>query len=118
VRARVTDWAALPLVMHSPDMAALLGISVQTLRRRCAARTMYPAPLTWSRPYVWSRATVQQEIDSGVTALAPSRRPKLARTAHVRPGPPSAPLSARQLVEAANRLTGTMTAERHARPAG
>lgn len=71
----ITNWDQLPVVFGCEQMAELLDRSVATIWKRCQRKSMFPPPITWSRPYMWSKAVVQRELDRE-PSLAPSRTPK------------------------------------------
>jgi len=100
-RMTVTAWDQLPLILHASHMADLFGLNVHTIWRRCAARTMRPAPLGWARPYLWAREAVRQELE----AVEPSKR----RAPRVAPAVVTGRIASRQDVEAARaRLLGAV----------
>jgi len=77
----ITDWAALPLVMHPEHLAHLLGVSVSTVWTRCRQRTMRPAPISWEKPWEWSRERVRAAYESGMPLPVgrPGRQTKARR---------------------------------------
>jgi predicted DNA-binding transcriptional regulator AlpA len=56
-----TTW---PEVLTLAEVADVLRLSVHTIRRRCADRTMVPAPAReLGRPYRWRKADVLRVLD-------------------------------------------------------
>lgn len=96
---RPVAWESLPLVLHVPDMAALLGVQRSTIWRRCATRRMRPKPYAWTRPYVWYRDAVRAEFERGIARL-PVPRPHRRRRADLPASeiPPAAPLTVRDVM--------------------
>jgi hypothetical protein len=68
-----TSWDELPLVLDTAMLSRILPKhSWRTILRKCQAKTMYPPPITWSKPYLWSRERVREAIERPTTT--PRRR--------------------------------------------
>jgi len=57
IPASVTDLAALPEVLYTPDFAAFLRITPKAFRQR-AARGQVPAPFKLGKALAWTRGSV------------------------------------------------------------
>lgn len=87
----ITHWEQLPVVLQPEHMADLLDVSIPTIWKRCRAKTMWPAPNTWSRPYLWSRQRVEQEIDRPPSPVKARARRPVKTTFAKRPMDPLSP---------------------------
>ena len=79
----ITDWAQLPLVLHTDHMAALYDVRVSTIWKWCQRRTL-PEPLHgWGAKsaYAWYRDAVRLEMETPRSKL---RGKTFARVARVK----------------------------------
>lgn len=78
--ATVTNWDALPLVMHVDDVVALTGIAKGTIWNRCQKKQRtVGGPINFAeKPYTWYREHVRAHYERGgsVPVAQPSRRRK------------------------------------------
>jgi hypothetical protein len=90
-----TSWDVFPLILHVPEMAALLQCSADTIRKRCAKRKMHPPPHSSQRPYIWYREAVRATFEQRIPA-PPRTRGVIARTHTPRTASASEVRSARE----------------------
>jgi predicted DNA-binding transcriptional regulator AlpA len=55
------DWSKVPATLDARWMAAIEGVSVETIWDRIQQGRMVPAPVRPWRPYRWDRSVVQAE---------------------------------------------------------
>lgn len=55
------DWSKLPATLDAHHMAAIEGVTVDTIWDRIQDGRMTPAPIRPWRPYRWDRSVVQAE---------------------------------------------------------
>ena len=60
--------------MTVAELAEKLGLRPRTIRIRCSERRMYPAPISYQRPYLFSAAKVMRVLDG--TEEAPKIYPR------------------------------------------
>lgn len=56
------NWDSLPPVLTSRHLAAIKGVTVETIWDHLQAKTMRPKPDFWSRPYRWQKARVMAAL--------------------------------------------------------
>lgn len=63
----ITNWNALPLVMHVEHIAALTGLKRSAIWKRCQQRRKTAGgPVDWhARPYEWYRESVRDYYERG-----------------------------------------------------
>jgi len=57
------DWNALPGTLTAKHMAAILGVTVDTVWDRIQQRRIEVNPIRWVKPYRWLRDRVRKELD-------------------------------------------------------
>lgn len=62
---RITDWNELPVVMHVEHVAALTGLAVGSIYKRCQRRERTAGgPVNFQqKPYEWSREKARQHYE-------------------------------------------------------
>lgn len=74
-----TSWEEIPLVIDAATLARLLPKhSWRTILRKCQAKTMFPPPITWAKPYLWSREQVRDAIERRPVTPARARARRVA----------------------------------------
>lgn len=57
------DWDALPGTLDTRHMAAILGVTLDTVWRRIEQRRIEVNPIRWVPPYRWLRNTVKKQLE-------------------------------------------------------
>ena len=55
------DWSKLPATLTARQMAAIEGVTIDTIWARIRESRMTPPPIRPWRPYRWDRSVVQAE---------------------------------------------------------
>lgn len=79
-----TSWESFPLLLNTEHIALLLDISVDTVRKHCAKRSILFQPLRWKAPYRWSRDVVRASLENRMPAPTVGRA---SRRSVVTPAP-------------------------------
>lgn len=103
-----TSWDVFPLILHVPEMAALLKCSEDTIRKRCAKRKMVPPPHSSQKPYIWYRDAVRATFELRIPVAPAGRQPRRG------PGTTHTPrtASAAEVRQAREALTRDLQGER------
>lgn len=56
------DWSKLPGTLNTRHMAAVLGVTLDTVWRRIEQRRIDVSPMSWVPPYKWLKTKVQKEL--------------------------------------------------------
>ena len=57
------DWSKLPGTLDCKHMAAILGVSVETVWDRIQERRIDVRPVSWVRPYRWMKSLVRKQLE-------------------------------------------------------
>jgi hypothetical protein len=56
------NWDALPGTLTARHMAAIFGVTLDTIWRQVGDRRIAVAPMRWVKPYRWLRDRVRKEL--------------------------------------------------------